>query len=130
MNADAALARLSRMLQNDIEPVLSDETLIELFSYAAIPDADRNAVDHEAWAPTYSTIWLNAAAAEGWRAKAARLGAGETFSADGFSAHPEERRDFCLAMAKEYDKRVGGTMGLPGRTAQGADRIDTGILVN
>jgi hypothetical protein len=130
MNADAALARLSRMLQNDIEPVLSDETLTDLLSYAAIRDADRNAVDHEAWTPTYSAIWLNGAAAEGWRAKAARLGAGETFSADGFSAHPEERRQFCLDMARAYDQRVGGTMGLPGRTVQSADRIDTGILVN
>lgn len=118
MNATDALARLKRMVQDDVEPTLSDDDLNDLLSLAAVVDADDRRPDNDAWEPTYSVIFLNASAAEGWMVKAGKLSAGETFSSDGASFNPEVRIRSCLDLAERYRKRVVGTNNTPGRTAQ------------
>lgn len=82
------------------------------------------------WTPTYDGGRLNSAAAEGWRLKAGKLGAGESFSADGASFDPDKRRAFCLAMAKEYRNKVAGTAATPGRVAQGQVGYVVGTVAN
>lgn len=65
------------------------------------------------WVPTYSATTINKSAAAGWRMKADKLSEGETFSGDGFSDHPEERRNYCLKRAAEYTRKGGaGTIDL------------------
>lgn len=130
MNAETALTRLKRMVQDDVEPSLSDADLHDLLTYAAVADSDGRRPDDDAWQPAYSAVWLNAAAAEGWRTKAAKLGAGETFTSDGASFDPQARRAFCLEMATTYQRRIAGSSRTPGRTAA-ADFIDDDlVLVN
>lgn len=117
MDADAALARLYRMTAAEVEPVLGSAELEDLLSLAAITDTSGIYPDDDDWTPTYNAIWLNAAAAEGWRTKAAKLGGGENFSSDGASFDPQVRRQFCLDMADTYAKKVAGSPSVAGRTA-------------
>jgi len=124
MNATDALARLQRMTQYATEPALTSDDLSDLLMHAASEDEDGREPQEDAWEPTYSAIWLNAAAAEGWRWKAGKLGAGETFSSDGASFNPEQRRNFCLEMAQRYQMRVAGSIRTKGRTAQASSAID------
>lgn len=117
MNATDALNRLKRMVQSSIEPTLSDAELDDLLSLAQVVDADGRKPSNDAWEPTYGAIEINGSAAEGWRWKAAKLGAGETFSSDGATFNPETRRQFCMDMAKQYQSRIHGTQRMTGRTA-------------
>lgn len=118
MNAADALLRLRRMTQSNVIPQLNEDELADLLTMAAVQDSSGLAPDDDDWTATYSTVYLNASAAEGWRWKAGKLSEGETFSADGASFNPEVRRQFCLDMAERYGKRIAGTMRTPGRVAQ------------
>lgn len=129
MNAAAALVRLQRLVQSDVEPTLSSAELDDLLSLAAVVDEDGNQPDADDWTPTYAAMWLNSAAAEGWRTKAAKLGAGETFSSDGASFDPETRRKFCQEQARLYDNKVAGTVRVPGRTATVDTLVDPTVSV-
>ena len=55
------------------------------------------------WAPTYD---LNAAAAEGWRWKAARVAGDFTFTTDAQVFNRAEVSAMCLAMADRYQRKV------------------------
>lgn len=75
--------------------------------------------DTAPWVPTYDAVRIKRAAAAGWRLKADKLSEGETFSGDGFSDHPEERRTYCLMRAREFDKGNAGTLTLGGSPYDG-----------
>lgn len=66
------------------------------------------------WAPTYD---LNAAAAEGWRWKAATVAGQFNFGTDQQTFDRTGKHAQCLAMAEHYQKRVSGSIrvgpGLP-----------------
>lgn len=66
------------------------------------------------WDPTYD---LNAAAAEGWRWKAAKVAGEFDFGTDQQTFSRSDKHAACLAMADEYRKRVTGSVkvgtGLP-----------------
>jgi hypothetical protein len=59
------------------------------------------------WAPTYD---LNAAAAEGWRWKAATVAGAFSFTTDSQVFNRAEINAMCLAMAEKYQKRVTGSI--------------------
>lgn len=125
MDAATALARLELFTQSDVEPTLSEAELDVLLTLAQVPDADGYEPQDDDWTPTYSATFLNLSIAEGWEVKAAKLGAGETFSADGASFNPETRRQFCLDKAAVYRKKVGASAIVSGR----ASRIESWDLV-
>lgn len=62
-----------------------------------------------AWVPTWD---LNAAAAEGWRWKAAKVANQFQFSADGQSFQRQQVYDHCLTMVQEYANKGAGTMAI------------------
>lgn len=71
--------------------------------------------DEAGWVPTYCPRRLNKAAAKGCYMKADKLGDGETFSGDGFSDHPETRRDYWIKRGDAYARTGGaGTIDLGG----------------
>jgi hypothetical protein len=59
------------------------------------------------WFPTYD---LNAAAAEGWRWKAARTSDAVTFGTQGDNYNAEQLHTHCLDMARYYEGRVVRTI--------------------
>lgn len=59
------------------------------------------------WAPTYD---LNAAAAEGWRWKAAKVVGEFDFGTDGQTFSRSQKQAGCLAMAERFAKRVTGSI--------------------
>lgn len=61
------------------------------------------------WAGTYD---LNAAAAEGWRWKAAKVAGAFSFSTDGQSFNRAEMARACQEMARTYRNRVVGSVPL------------------
>lgn len=63
------------------------------------------------WSPTYD---LNAAAAEGWRWKAAKVAGEFDFSTDQQTFDRTGKHAQCLAMAEHYQKRVSGSIRVKG----------------
>jgi hypothetical protein len=59
------------------------------------------------WSPTYD---LNAAAAEGWRWKAAKVAGEFDFNTDQQTFNRTGKHVQCLAMAEHYQKRVSGSI--------------------
>lgn len=66
------------------------------------------------WAPTFD---LNAAAAEGWRWKAAKAASMIDFTADGASFKQDQLLAHCEKMVKRYSKGTLGTMELRSQMA-------------
>lgn len=62
------------------------------------------------WAPTYD---LNAAAAEGWRWKAAKASGRFGFQTDGQSFERQQVAARCLEMAATYERRAPGSSPTP-----------------
>jgi hypothetical protein len=60
---------------------------------------------------------LNKSIAAAWEMKAGKLSAGESFTSDGATFNPQERRQFALDMADRYRRKVAGSVETPGRTA-------------
>lgn len=63
------------------------------------------------WSPTYD---LNAAAAEGWRWKAARVAGSFDFSTDQQDFSRSQMNAMCLEMAATYAKRITGSIRVKG----------------
>jgi len=102
MDDSEASARLQTMCAASEEPVLSAGDLEQLVAFAKRADASGLAPSDVAWTPTYD---LRAAAAEGWRIKAARVAHRFNFSKDGQQFDVGELRKSFLDMASQY----GGT---------------------
>lgn len=116
MDRATAKARLTNMVAASERPVLSAgdapsdlETLLDMFQR---PDADGLMPDDTGWTPTWD---LNAAAAEGWRWKAARVAGDFTFSADGASYSKADVLAHCLDMEQTYLAKCSGTSLVVGR---------------
>lgn len=93
MDEAAALERLTRMVAADEAPGLDGGALAALVALAARPIGTD---------PAEATVFdLNAAAAEGWRWKLAKLASAD-FSADGASFNLEGARRVCIAMRDHY----------------------------
>ena len=119
MDDASALARLQAMCAATEEPVLSSADLEQLVALARRADADGVAPSADGWVPTYD---LRAAAAEGWRIKAARVAHRFNFSKDGQQFDVGELRKSFLDMAAQYGGKglyTLSTSGISDSTALG-----------
>lgn len=80
-------------------PLADDATVVDGATFAE--------AGADPWLGTYD---VNAAAAEGWRWKAAKVATSFTFSSDGQSFNRSDMVDACLAMAKTYGGRAAGSI--------------------
>lgn len=111
-------ARAQELLENmvafDQEPTLTPDQVASLLASAVRKDSDGLAPIDTGWTGTYD---LNAAAAEGWRWKAAKVAAEFDFTTDQQTFDRTAKHAQCLAMAVHYQKRVSGSIkvgtGLP-----------------
>jgi hypothetical protein len=105
---------LARMVAAATDPTLDDAVLDDLLAAnAALDDDGREPVD-----PSWAGAWdLNAAAADGWRLKAAEAASRISFSADGASYQRDAFFKHCLQMADHYAGRAGTVIA--GRTTPG-----------
>ena len=108
MDRPAARARLERMVAAGSQPALSAGDLDDLRVIATRPDADGLVEGDDGWVPTFD---LNAAAAEGWRWKAAKAAELVNFSADGASVSMAQLRDACVSQAEAYEGKADGGPG-------------------
>jgi len=103
----ARAALVSRLGGPDARPALSDVEIDALMAQYAIMDLYERRPTDPAWQPTYA---LNAAAAEGWRQKAARVAADFNFGANGATYSKGEVMAKCLEMEAHYASLDTGTM--------------------
>jgi hypothetical protein len=103
------LQKIARMTASDSEPVLAVEDLEQLLAANGRPDAEGRPPTDLNWTPTYD---LNAAAAEGWRWKAARAGELTAVDLDGTKLSAEQIFDHCERMIQVYSKKVNATLPL------------------
>jgi len=105
MDATQAQTQLASMLGDGAEPVLTVDELTTLLALAARADRFGRYPTDATWENTYA---LNAAAAEGWRWKAAKVAGDFKFTVDGNSYDRDQVHTHCLAMAAEFLSREGG----------------------
>jgi hypothetical protein len=103
MSTEAARDRLARMVAATTAPTLDDDALDTLLTTAARVDRDGHTADTDGWEPTYD---LNAAAAEGWRWKAAAAAATVDVTTDGTHLRRAQVHEHCLKMAAHYTARI------------------------
>lgn len=103
--------RLARMLASTEEPTLSDDELADLLRFARRPDSAGNAPSDPAWTPRYN---LKAAAAEGWRWKAARAAALYSSGTDVSQDSESDVFKHCMAMVAEYEGGESGSAKVKG----------------
>jgi hypothetical protein len=108
-DADDTRAKISRMVEADSEPVLSEDDLDDLIDAAARPDADGLYRNDAAWTPTWD---LNAAAAEGWARKSSKAANKFNFSEDGQRFDRAQIYAHCAAQQKMYADKAMGSLPL------------------
>jgi hypothetical protein len=91
------------------EPVLEEADLQQLLAEFARPDAEGRPPTDLNWEPVYD---YNAAAAEGWRWKAARASELIAADLDGAQLSAEQIFEHCERMIGVYAKRVKASVAL------------------
>ena len=97
-----AETRLETMTQRDVEPKLTAPEIALLLEMFRRPDGAGNAPGTADWQPTYN---LKAAAAEGWRWKAAKASELVSADLDGERLSSNQVFDHCVQMAQMYSRR-------------------------
>ena len=98
---------LYRMLAAESEPALSLDDIHALLRAHRIADRHGVAPIDINWEPTYD---LNAAAAEGWRRKAALVADRFAFSADGATYNRDQLYKHCMEQSRRYSARAVRTL--------------------
>lgn len=129
MTPAEARGRLERMVAHGTDPVLTEPEVADLLRMAETQDRWGAYPADAGWEPTYH---LAAAAAEGWRWKAAKAAGDYQFSSDGKTLNRQQVHTNCLKMAETFAAMsgLGGGVGslvvgssLGGRWPYGADQI-------
>ncbi len=107
MDAEAAKTRLERMTAAASEPLLSNNDITALLRQFSLADADGLTQADDEWVPTYN---LRAAAAEGWRWKAARAAEMISTDLDGDRMSANQLFEHCQRMIRTYASSVSVTM--------------------
>lgn len=121
MDQATAEARLRRMLQVTVKPLLDESEIADLLVMAEAADAAGLAPADPGYTPTYTDASLRNAAAEGWRWKAAKassdfeigVGTGKTFKRQQVIEH-------CLTMAAQYGASLNGSAKIGSIAIRGA----------
>lgn len=111
MDEAVARTRLTNMLGAGARPALSDDDIQALLDAYKMTDPDGRAPGDDGWTGRWA---LNAAAAEGWRWKAARVAGDFTFSADDASYNKGDVLAHCERMIEQYASLDNGTVDLSG----------------
>lgn len=119
-----AEARLRRMVDAEVDPVLEAAEVLELLELCAVPDAEDRAPSDADWTPTY---FLARGAAEGWLRKAGRLAMRVDAGADGGTLRRSQAHKAALAMARRY-RAQGGITALPLAGLEGASAEDRAVV--
>lgn len=101
------IQKIGRMTASSSEPVLEEADLQQLLAEFCRPDPEGRPPTDLNWAPTYD---FNAAAAEGWRWKAARASEMIAADLDGARLSAEQIFEHCERMIGVYAKRVKATV--------------------
>lgn len=91
--------QLSRMVASDKEPTLTGAEIDDLLAMFARPDKNGITPDKPEWIPTYL---MRAAAAEGWRWKAAKASELISTDLDGDRMSSDQIFNHCQRMIKLY----------------------------
>lgn len=103
------------MTAAEAEPALAEADLDELLAVSQRPDAEGRPPADLNWTPTYD---YNAAAAEGWRWKAAKASEMIAADLDGAKLSAGQLFEHCERMIGVYAKRVKATVSLKGKDQQ------------
>lgn len=114
----SATDQLKAMVQSSVDPTLSDDEITTLLANASVVDSTGLAPTHDDWTATYD---LNRAAAAGWRLKAGKAANRFSFGSDVNRFDRKQIHDNCLAMAKEYSRKIGGAVTVPGQLSTALD---------
>jgi hypothetical protein len=125
MDETAARTRLASMTAWETAPVLTDDEQDALLEMAKRADRYGRAPDATGWEATWD---LNAAAAEGWGWKAAKVAHRFDFSLDQQSMKVSQPYDHCIARQAYYRARITGTLPQTPRLTGGADYRALGIV--
>lgn len=101
----SAFEKLQMMTAAAVEPMLTGGELDMLLSMFATPDAAGIAPSGPEWVPTYR---LKAAAAEGWRWKAAKASELISSDLDGDRMSAHQVFNHCMEMVKLYSRGSAG----------------------
>ena len=118
-----AFELLATMTASGTDPMLEERELDALLATHRIADRYGSRPIDSSWEPTYD---FNAAAAEGWRWKAAKVSDRFSFSSDAGSFSRDQVYAHCLQMASHYSSRVVRTLD-PARFAD--DTLPWGDLL-
>lgn len=104
-----------------MDPGLAEEQLRAMVAADSVPCLD----DGQIWmlVQIAADSDLNAAAAEGWRWKAAAVAGEYGFSVDGQRFDRDQMHAMCLAMVDHYARRRFGTVRTRGPVAAAAENV-------
>ena len=116
MDLAQARARLERMLQWNVAPALTTAEVDDLMLFARRPDALGYTYADVLWTPTWN---LRAAAAEGWRWKAAKVAAQYDVAAGGGTSFTRSQQyKHCIEMARTFGSGIGSIQMVSGYTGR------------
>lgn len=107
MTEAEAEAKLRFMILPGEDPILSNDEVEDILTYARRPDEDDNDYADSEWTPTWD---LNAAAAEGWRRKAGYAASRFNFAEDSQRFDRAQIYAHCLQQAEQYARRSMGAI--------------------
>lgn len=128
LTAAQAMNQLKGMVAWQTEPRLSESDLESLLFGAAVVDDAGLQPGDEGWTPTYSPMFLNGAAANGWMWKVGRLTADKSGTKGDNSFSPETQRRDMIDLARDYRRRMAGSQRMQPFT-QLSDDV-SGALLN
>lgn len=102
--------KLERMTAAAVEPKLTNEELESLLSSFAVTDKNGALPSAPEWIPTYK---LRAAAAEGWRWKAAKASEMVSTDLDGDRMSANQMFEHCERMIRRYAASTSVSVGPP-----------------
>lgn len=111
MTEEDAITELKIMVAASDDPALSNDEIDLLIEKVSLVDSYGYAPTHELWTGTYD---LNRAASLGWKWKAAKVAGRFNFSDAGASYSRSQMYDHCIAMSKEYGRKVLTTLSMYG----------------
>jgi hypothetical protein len=109
MTEEEASAKIERMTDSDVDPILTADDVTDLVDAAARPDEDGLYRGETGWVETWD---LNAGAAEGWARKASKAAARFNFSEDGQRFDRAQIYAHCAAQQKMYADKAMGSLPL------------------
>jgi hypothetical protein len=99
--------KLSRLIDADTDPALSDDDMDDLLDVAARPDTAGRTRADDAWEPTWD---INAAAAEGWLRKASKAVSRFSFAEDGQRFERAQIYAHCIRQNELYARKAMGSL--------------------